>query len=159
MSITQIAVILLVVGLVAGLAVGYGVGFVVYKSEVLEIQSDLTTVQSRVTSLESMFQALSIDLIEVRVGQEFNITLESNPSTGYGWQLAKQLNETVLVLVGSEFKPSESDELIVGAGGKEIWTFRAVNSGTAEISLQYVRPWETDIPPIEVQNFGIIVND
>lgn len=157
MSITQISVILLIVGLVTGLAIGYGAGFVVYKSEVSEIQSDLSTAQSRVTSLENMFQALSINLIEVRVGQEFNITLESNPSTGYGWQLAKQLNETILVLIGSEYKSSESGELIVGAGGTEIWTFRAVNSGTAEISLKYVRPWETDVPPIEEQSFGIIV--
>jgi len=149
--------ILLIVGLITGLAIGYGAGFVVNQSKVSEIQSDLSTAQSRVTSLENMFQALSINLIEVRVGEEFNITLESNPSTGYGWQLAQQFNETVLVLVGSEYKPSESDELMLGAGGMEIWTFRALNSGTVELSFVYVRPWETDVPPIEVKNYGIIV--
>lgn len=159
MSITQISVILLIVGLIIGLAIGYGIGSVIYKSEVSEIQSDLSTAQSRVTSLENMFQVLSINLIEVKVGQEFNITLESNPSTGYGWQLSKPLNETILNLIGSEYKPSEESGLIVGAGGTEIWTFRAVKSGTAEISLKYVRPWETDVPPIQEQNFGIIVRN
>jgi len=156
MAITQISAVLLTVGLVVGLVIGYGAGFVVYQSKVSEIQSDLSTAQSRVTSLVNMFQELSISLVEVKVGQEFDITLDSNPSTGYQWQLAKQLNETILVLIGSEYKPSESD-LIAGAGGMEIWTFKAVNSGTAEISLKYVRPWETDVPPIKEQNFGIIV--
>jgi len=102
---TKISVILLIVGLIIGLAIGYGIGSVIYKSEVSEIQSTLSTAQSRVTSLENMFEVLSINLIEVKVGQEFNITLESNPSTGYGWQLSKPLNETIINLIGSEFKP------------------------------------------------------
>jgi len=153
---TQIPVMLLIVGLAIGLVIGYGAEFVVNQSEVSKIQSDLSATQSRVTSLENMFQVLSINLLEVKVGQEFNITLESNPSTGYGWQLAKQLNETILVLIGFEYKSSGSG-LIVGAGGTEIWTFKAVKSGTAEISLKYVRPWETDVPPIKEENYGIIV--
>lgn len=155
MAITKISVVLLIIGLVLGLVVGYGVGFYICQSKISKIQSDLSTAQSRVTSLENVFLALSINLVEVRVGQEFNITLESNPTTGYQWQLAKQLNETILEFIGSEYKPSESG--LIGAGGTEVWTFKAVNSGTTEISLKYVRPWETDVPPIQEQNIGIIV--
>jgi predicted secreted protein len=156
MPITKISAVLLVIGLVVGIGAGYGAGFAIYESQVSKIQSDLSTEQSRVTSLENLFQELSISIDDVKVGQEFNITLESNPTTGYQWQLAKQLNGTVLVFLGSEYKPSESD--LLGAGGIEIWRFKAVNSGTTEISLKYVRPWETDVPPIKEQTFGIIVN-
>ena len=164
MTITKISLVLLLVGLVLGLVIGYGSGVIVYQSKVSEIQSDLSTAQSelsttqsRVTSLENMFLALSIGLVEVKVGQEFNITLDSNPSTGYQWQLAKQLNGSILVLIGAQYIPSERGR--IGAGGTEVWTFKAVKSGTAEISLEYVRPWETDVPPIKEQNFGIIAKD
>jgi len=153
----KISAVLLMVGLVIGLAIGYGAGSVVSQSEISEIQSDLSKAQSRATSLESVFQALSVGLIEVKVGQEFNITLNSNPTTGYQWQLAKRLNETILQLVGSVYKPSGSG--LIGSGGTEIWTFKAVSSGTAGISLKYVRPWETDVPPIEAQSFGVIVGN
>jgi len=94
-------------------------------------------------------------LIKVKVGQEFNITLESNPTTGYQWQLAKQLDRSIVELVRSEYRPSESG--LLGAGGIEVWTFKAVKSGTAEISFEYVRSWETDVPPIKEKSFGIIV--
>ena len=94
-------------------------------------------------------------LIKVKVGQEFNITLESNPTTGYQWQLAKELDRSIVELVRSEYRPSESG--LLGAGGTEVWTFKAVKGGTAEISFEYVRSWETDVPPIKEKNFGIIV--
>ena len=155
MTITTISAVMLIIGLVVGIVVGYGAGTVIYQSKISKIQSDLSTTQSRATSLENLFQALSINLDEVKVGQEFNITLESNPTTGYQWQLANSLNETILEFIGSEYKPSESG--LIGSGGEETWTFRAVNSGTTEISLKYVRPWETDVLPIKEQTFAIIV--
>lgn len=34
--------------------------------------------------------------IEVLVGQAFSLTLESNPSTGYHWQLAQPVDETIV---------------------------------------------------------------
>lgn len=56
-------------------------------SLLFEIQSVLSITQFRIASLESIFQALSIglsiSLVEVKVGQEFNITLDSNPTTGH----------------------------------------------------------------------------
>jgi len=152
---TKIAALLLIMGLVLGVAIGYGVGSATYQSRISTIQSDLSSAESQATSFENLFQVLSIGLIEVKVGQEFNITLESNPTTGYQWQLAKEVNGTILQFVGSEYKPSDSG--LLGAGGKEIWTFKAMSSGTTKISMKYVRPWEMDVPPIKEQTFGIIV--
>ena len=162
MAITKISAILLVVGLVVGVVAGYGAGFAVYQPEISKIQSDLSTAQSTVTSLEAdvetykrLHQALSLTLVEVEVGQEFTITLESNPTTGYQWQLAKPLDEGILKFIGSEYKAPETE--LLGAGGKEVWTFKAVNRGIAEISLKYVRLWEKDVPPAKEQTFAIIV--
>src|SRR5262245_20690349 len=66
--------------------------------------------------------------IEVSVGDEFAIRLESNPSTGYSWELQKQLDESIVESVGdSEFEGTTDAP---GAGGDEILTYKAVGEGT-----------------------------
>ena len=93
--------------------------------------------------------------IEATVGQQFAITIESNQTTGYQWQLANPLNESIVKLVGSEYKAPKSG--LVGQGGQEVWTFKAVGKGTTQIALKYVRPWEKDTPPNKQQTFTLTV--
>ncbi len=100
------------------------------------------------------------ETIEVEVGLEFAIVLESNPTTGYSWQLAEPLDEDIVELVSSEFEkktPEEGEGEIVGAPGEEVWTFEAIGEGETEIKLEYVRPWETDVAPEETETFTVNV--
>ena len=77
----------------------------------------------------------------VSVGDSIKTTLCSNPTTGFKWELAGISDQTVLKQDGeAEFMPPA--EAIPGAGGKEIWTFKALKQGTSQISLEYSRPWE-----------------
>ena len=82
--------------------------------------------------------------IKVKAGQRFTIRMESNPTTGYGWQLSKALDEKVVQLVTNAYIPPESK--LMGAGGHEAWTFKAIGAGATDISMQYVRPWDKDQP-------------
>ncbi len=93
--------------------------------------------------------------IEVKVGQEFAITLRSNPTTGYQWQIAGLSDADIVKLVGSEYKGPEAER--VGAGGEEVWTFQATSQGETAVSLEYVRPWEKDVPPAEARIFTVLV--
>ncbi len=82
---------------------------------------------------------------EIGLGERFSVFLDSNPTTGYRWQLGNPLDEAVLQLVGTEYEAPQSK--LLGAGGKEKWTFRAVGRGVTSITLEYVRPWEKGVPP------------
>ncbi len=93
--------------------------------------------------------------ITVKVGKEFSLTLESNITTGYQWQLSKAVDKNFLLLTGLRYGTKKSK--LVGAGGKEEWTFKAVKPGTAVISFQYVRPWEKKVAPVRVKGFGVII--
>jgi len=93
--------------------------------------------------------------IGIAVGQQFVIKLVSNPTTGYGWQLAKPLDTTVLQCVTNAYVGSDSK--LCGAGGHEVWTFKAVGQGKADISMKYVRPWEKDVPADKTNVFSVIV--
>ncbi len=94
----------------------------------------------------------------MKVGDEFVLTLESNPSTGYLWRLAEKLDENIVKLAGSEYKAIDTNTKRVGAGGNEVWTFRAEGKGKTTINLIYVRPWEKDAPPAKIAAVIIIVD-
>jgi len=101
----------------------------------------------------------SDSVIEVAKGEEFTIVLNSNPTTGYSWRLAQPLDEGILMLVGNEYlqaTPSGKTP-VMGAGGREVWSFRALSPGDAEISLEYVRAWEKESRPAESAVFKVVV--
>ena len=89
------------------------------------------------------------------MGKDFVIELDSNPTTGYRWQLARPLDNTIIKLIKTEYTPGK--EKLIGAGGKERWTFKATNKGEASIYLKYVRPWEKDTAPANRKEFKIII--
>ena len=105
---------------------------------------------------ESSGKEAARKLLNVTVGQEFTVTLASNATTGYHWELAAPLDEAVVKLVNSEYRTPETSAL--GAPGQEIWTFQAVGKGQTVINLKYVRPWEKDVAPVETASYGVTVH-
>jgi len=94
--------------------------------------------------------------IVTKVGEIFMITLESNITTGYSWRLA-ELKPGIVEQVSNVYKPFNTQERIVGSGGVEEWTFKAVAKGNVAITLEYVRPWEKDVPPIKKSVYQVSV--
>ncbi len=80
--------------------------------------------------------------VEVDVGSLLTVTLESNVTTGFQWQLANNSDDTVLELVGNEYEdPQGAGSEAIGAGGDEVWKFKAVETGKTTLVLQYNQPW------------------
>jgi inhibitor of cysteine peptidase len=95
--------------------------------------------------------------VELSVGQLLVVTLNSNPSTGYSWSLAQNSDSSVLTEIGNEYIAPQTT--LVGAGGKEEWTFKALKKGTSSISMEYRRPWETGTPPAETFSLTVVVTE
>lgn len=96
-------------------------------------------------------------IVELVPGESLVLTLESNPTTGYSWQLV-EVDATVLKPKGEpEFKPSSGSEGLAGAGGEEVFRFDAAGSGTTTLSLAYARPWEKDTPPLKTYTITVVV--
>ena len=108
--------------------------------------------------------------IELNEGQVLVISLESNPSTGYMWEV-EEADKRILRQTGKiEFEP----ELhlprpeprrgvgvpgLLGAPSKQILRFEAVSAGQTTLRLAYRRPWEKDVKPartfsLQVQGVG-----
>lgn len=88
-------------------------------------------------------------VIHASPGERFAVGLEGNPSTGYIWQLS--VDEHYLELLEQTFEPHGQG---IGAGGQEVFHFRALSAGQAAITCEYRRPWERtalDTVTFEVQ--------
>ncbi|MBY5921078.1 protease inhibitor I42 family protein [Ferrimonas balearica] len=78
-------------------------------------------------------------------GQTLVVSLESNPSTGFGWYQAEP-TEPVLAMEGEpRFVPGEGAEL-AGAPGRQELHFVAGRKGVVTLKLTYGRAWETPTP-------------
>lgn len=91
--------------------------------------------------------------IELAAGQKLVLSLESNPTTGFDWEVS-EIDEAVIKQSGESEYKSESD--LLGAGGVRTFTFKAVAAGTSTLKLVYHRSWEKDIPP--EQEFTVTIN-
>ena len=69
------------------------------------------------------------------------VTLCSNPTTGFEWELTEITDEVVLMHSENEYIPPDA-EGVAGAAGKEVWTFKVLRPGESTISMEYNRPWE-----------------
>jgi len=89
-------------------------------------------------------------------GQALTISLESNPTTGYGWQVV-EMDSAILQQTGEpEYKQASGAEDLVGAGGVETLRFEALAAGETTLTLGYMRSWESN-PPIETFTMQVSV--
>ena len=88
-------------------------------------------------------------------GEEFVITLKTNPSTGYQWKIAEGLSGSGLLLLDEHYQPADnpSNRPIVGAGGTKTWKFRGDEPGKTMLKMVYQRPGEEK--PAEIKYFQI----
>jgi inhibitor of cysteine peptidase len=92
--------------------------------------------------------------ITVGVGEEFELRLESNATTGYAWQVVEQPD--AITLVSSEYEAPDTS--LVGAGGMEVFVFEGVAEGSGELRLEYVRSFDDPPEPAETADFQVQVD-
>jgi inhibitor of cysteine peptidase len=83
--------------------------------------------------------------IDIKTSKEFVIliALESNHTTGYSWRTS--FDSTALELVEQTYELGEYvKENIVGAGGTELFRFKALKTDSYHIIFDYQRPWEDE---------------
>ena len=79
-------------------------------------------------------------VINATMGEEFNITIPSNPSTGFEWWT--EFDPQFLTLVGARSTQDNVSLEMVGVPENDIFTYRAVIPGETEVYLLLLQPWE-----------------
>ena len=83
--------------------------------------------------------------IELGIGEEFELRLPENATTGFRWQFASN-GEPACVLESNFFEPADSTRT-PGRGGTRSWRFQAAQEGLGTIELVYRRAFEPQALP------------
>jgi inhibitor of cysteine peptidase len=89
--------------------------------------------------------------IRVEAGDRFVIRLASNPTTGFEWKVSKL--PAPLQLVDERF--DGPDDPKPGAGGHQLFEFQGLRVGASTLELEYARPSEADVDPVETATFEV----
>jgi inhibitor of cysteine peptidase len=94
-------------------------------------------------------------VIQLALGGQLIVALASNLTTGFSWSVGED-SDAGLVLQGEpRYAPAGSTSPVVGAGGTEVFSFKAQEPGTSHLILEYKRPFEPGVAP--EQTFGVTV--
>ena len=76
---------------------------------------------------------------------------------GYNSFLKDPSDESTVSIIRPEFTESKNDEELVGSGGYEIFSIKAISKGEAEIIIDYKRPWKEKVQPEKTFEIAVSV--
>lgn len=95
--------------------------------------------------------------IQVEAGAVLQVQLEGTPGTGYSWEVSNS-DPDVLESGGQPtFAEPTLETPRVGAAGVYTFSFTARTAGQAELTFDYLRPWEASTPPAKSVVFRVQV--
>ena len=95
--------------------------------------------------------------ITTSADQEFTISLQANPTTGYDWKTSS-FDTNLISLVKKDYNQDDhTGKPLVGSGGTDFFTFKALKAGEAKITFIYYRPWEAPKPEDQRQVFTVVI--
>jgi inhibitor of cysteine peptidase len=94
--------------------------------------------------------------VTVKVGDDIQVILAGNPTTGYTWNGSlSDADKAVLQQQGEPvYAQGNTDPSIVGSGGTMTFTYKAAAAGQVTLNLGYARPWESVQP---IQTFTVTI--
>ncbi len=110
------------------------------------------TKASRQVTVDSYYSGKSVTL---SVGDILAVKLASNASTGFDWEKVRLSDDTVIQKVSNQYNPPASS--LPGAGGIEIWKFKALKKGTSAVFMEYSQPWAGGIKGAKTFSITVLV--
>jgi inhibitor of cysteine peptidase len=95
--------------------------------------------------------------LSLKTDETVKIKLESNITTGFRWNLSNKTDASIVSLISSDYKQSNTDTKLAGAGGYETFTFKANSKGNTTIILTYNKPWEEGVEPLKTFKINLTV--
>ena len=97
----------------------------------------------------------SLSEVSLDVGDQLDVELEANPSTGYSWELGPLPGG--LQLVSSDFE--EPGGSLVGASGTQLFVFDVVAAGTGILRFEYVRVFDDPLVAEKIVEYVLTIDE
>ncbi len=97
-------------------------------------------------------------VVHLKLADQLELRLKSNPTTGYMWYLEKE--STPLVKLHHQTQTEPPDQSTKPAMGRpifQVFTFEPRHISTGELKLHYVRSWEPSTPEDERFEIRVVI--
>jgi inhibitor of cysteine peptidase len=84
--------------------------------------------------------------LNLQVGETLEISLAENASTGYRWAVTPESADRFANILHRGKAAAEGEGIPPGKPGVRRFFLEALEPGTADVELEYRRPWETGKP-------------
>jgi predicted secreted protein len=91
---------------------------------------------------------------QMHVSEEFEITLQENPTAGFRWILTNN-GEPICILLTDRFFCGSR----LGQPGRRTWQFKILLAGSTTIQLSYARSWKPQVQPTRTFTLHLCVTD
>lgn len=91
--------------------------------------------------------------ITLEKGNILIVKLLTNPGIGYGWQIIKNDPNKLQPVGDSILEPLEEEA--PGATENHVFRFLAQDTGFTSLELHYLRPWESNVPPLKTYRLNV----
>ncbi len=91
--------------------------------------------------------------VSLDVGDQLDVELESNPTTGYSWELGPLPDG--LQLVSSDFE--EPGGSLVGAAGTQVFVLDVVGPGSGILRFEYVRVFDDPVVAAQIVEYVVTI--
>lgn len=89
--------------------------------------------------------------VEATVGETVTLSLEANETTGYRW--SESVEGAAVRSRGGEYQAPRGGA--AGAGGTQLYTYEAVEAGTATVTLTYSQAGSGDVGQTYIVTFDV----
>ncbi len=113
------------------------------------------------TTDQSTYSTANGMQIQTKAGEEFFIEVNSVPSSGFKWMLVEPIDESLISFVERRYDetevPKEPQGFMVNNSVDEKMVFKALKSGSTELQIKYVQPFNPDDPEAEIQTYQVVI--
>ena len=100
--------------------------------------------------------------VEVKVGEQFEVILAENPTTGYIWEIFEQELkkggiDKVVRPRRHRYETDENKRGATGVSGLRIFTLEVIGVGKGDLNFIHGRPWETNAKADAGEDLGPLV--
>ena len=105
----------------------------------------------------SSIQALYNEPVVTRENRSFTIKMANTRGTGYEWSVENADTIKNYIILQSKTFESDTDTVVMGASGKDIFTFKALVPGRITLKFAKKRPWEKQLTAVATKNIQVII--
>ena len=95
--------------------------------------------------------------IRIRLGGEVMVKLDTNLTTGYQWMAPAAIGPVLSVIGNPIYVNKGNEPRFIGAGGTNVFRFKAEQAGQVTLQFDHKRPWEANAAPAKSVRYTVVV--